>query len=85
MLRRLLALILTALANRQRQAPPPPRVEVDVDIILITDEAARAEIKEAITHLATTAARLPDHYDVRKAALHAQIDALLEVLESLSD
>ena len=44
---------------------------------VITDETTRAELEEAMRHLAATAARLPQHYVDRRAAIHARIDVLL--------
>ena len=62
---------------------PTPSPGDHVDIVVITDETTRAEIEEALTYLAATAARLPRHYVDRKAAIHARIDALLDDLELL--
>jgi hypothetical protein len=45
------------------------------------DEDTAAEIREAITHLAATAAKLPAHWVDRKKALHDQINEHLESLE----
>lgn len=45
-----------------------------------TIEATPDEIKEAITHLARTASRLPAHWIDRHDALHQKINALLDEL-----
>lgn len=41
----------------------------------------RAEIAEAITNLAATAARIPRHHAERKASLHDRINNLLDQYE----
>lgn len=43
------------------------------------------ELREAITNMAHTAARMPAHWTERRAAIHAQIDALLDQLEACAD
>ena len=42
------------------------------------DDTTRADLEEAITHLAATAARLPSHWTDRRAAIHARINDLLD-------
>lgn len=44
-------------------------------------EPSRDEIAEAITNMAHTAARMPAHWVDKRAALHDQINALLDQLE----
>ena len=46
-------------------------------------EQERAELREAITNMAATAARMPAHWVDRKAALHVRINELLSDLEAL--
>lgn len=53
----------------------------DTAILRITDETDPDEIREAITNLARTAARVPRHHVARKDVLHGRIDALLYELE----
>ena len=52
----------------------------DTAIVRITDETTPEELREAITNLSATAARLPAHWIERKAVLHGRIDALLDEL-----
>lgn len=63
---------------------PTSRPGDNVDVLLITDTTPRAELEEALTHLAATASRLPRHYVDRKAAIHARIDALLDEWQAAS-
>ena len=53
----------------------------DTAIVRITDETTPEELREAITNLAATAARLPAHWVERKATMHARINALLDELQ----
>ena len=39
------------------------------------------EIREAITHLAATARRMPDHWLDKRAAMHDRINVLLDLLD----
>jgi len=50
----------------------------------LTDQhpETRAEIQEALTSMAATAARMPAHWAERKAAIHKQINQLLTDLEN---
>jgi hypothetical protein len=45
------------------------------------DQDAADEIREALTHLAATAARIPLHWTDRKKALHDTINDRLDELE----
>ena len=40
------------------------------------------EIREALTHLAHTAARMPNHWTDRRAALHERMNTLLDLLDA---
>ncbi len=55
-------------------------MSIDTPIVRVTDDTTPEELREAITNLAATAARLPAHWVDRKAVLHARIDALLDEL-----
>lgn len=43
----------------------------------------RAELEEALTNLAHTAARLPAHWADKRAAIHLRIDELLTLREAM--
>lgn len=47
------------------------------------DETTAEDIREAITHLSATAARIPAHWADRKATIHAKINDHLDHLEVL--
>lgn len=49
-------------------------------LVTVTDETD-AEIREAITHLAADAARLPAHWVEQRAAKHERINDLLTKLD----
>lgn len=52
--------------------------DVNAEFVRITDDSTRAEIAEAITHLAAYAARQQHHPDSgRWVRAHQRIDALL--------
>lgn len=53
----------------------------DTAIVRVTDDTSADELREAITNLSATAARLPAHWTDRKAVLHGRIDALLYELD----
>ena len=40
------------------------------------------EIREALTHLAHTAMRMPAHWHDKRAALHERINTLLDLLDA---
>lgn len=44
-------------------------------------QADRAELAEALTNMAATAARVPRHWTERKAELHRQINQMLDDYE----
>lgn len=46
------------------------------------DETTKAELEEAMSNLAATLHRMPEHWVERRAALHLKIDALLVDWES---
>jgi hypothetical protein len=52
------------------------------ETIVVTDATTKAELAEALTNMAATAARTPAHWAERKAAIHARIDALLYEYEN---
>lgn len=55
-----------------------PSVDVpEREVIRVTDDTTKAELEEAMTNMAATAARMPAHWVERKAATHRRIDALL--------
>lgn len=45
------------------------------------DQDTILDIREAITHLAATASRLPNHWVDRRAKIHERIDELLDQLQ----
>jgi len=51
------------------------------ETIVVTDATTKAELAEAMTNMAATAARMPAHWTDRKAAIHARIDVLLDEYE----
>lgn len=46
----------------------------------VTEHDTSDDLREAITHLAAEAARLPVHFTEKRASIHAQIDTLLDEL-----
>ena len=44
----------------------------------ITTDVTRAELEEAMVHVVATLRRLPIHHGDKRAALHAELDALLD-------
>lgn len=48
---------------------------------LITADCTREDLVLCLKHLSATAGRLPSHYVDRRAALHADINLLLDELE----
>lgn len=42
------------------------------------------ELREAITNMAATAAKMPAHWVDRRAAIHARVNELLDKLEQMA-
>lgn len=51
-----------------------------VAAITVTEDTTADDLREAITHLAAEARRLPAHWVDKRASIHAHIDALLDEL-----
>lgn len=45
------------------------------------EQVCQADLREALTNMAASAARMPEHWTDRKAELHRQINDLLDDLE----
>lgn len=50
----------------------------------ITADTSRPDLEEAMSHVLASLRRLPSHWTDRRAALHAELDALLTEHEALS-
>lgn len=48
---------------------------------MLPDEETALDIREALTHLAHTASRVPTHWVDRKADLHDKMNDLLDALQ----
>lgn len=55
---------------------------MSAEVLRVTDDTTPAELREAITNMARTAARCPAHWTDRKAEIHNRINALLSELEA---
>lgn len=48
----------------------------------VTEDTTTEDLREAITHLAHDAARLPSHHVDKRAAMHREINRLLTELDA---
>jgi hypothetical protein len=55
------------------------------EVVIPDAPSTPAELREAITHLASTAARLPIHFAEKRKIIHAQINDYLTELEFLDE